>query len=609
MDGTFRQVVERIRDAVDIVDFVGHYVALRRAGRNYKGLCPFHEEKTPSFNVNPAEQIFKCFGCGAGGDIFKFVQRYQGVSFREAVQIIADRAGIRVHGLGRTPGEAGRRQRLFDANRWAWGWFRRQLAAPAGRAAREYLQRRGITTETVERFGLGYAPQSFDALLRAARTRRVEETVLADLGLCRRGDRGLYDAFRHRLMFPILDVGERVVGFGGRTLGDDPAKYINSAQSDLFDKSRCLFGIHLARPAWSRKRRALVVEGYMDVLMAHQMGFDETVATLGVAFTEHHARLLRRFVSEVVVAFDADSAGREAAARATEVALSEGLTIRVAVVPEGKDPCDYLLSAGAEAFAAVLNSAPDALEFCWEQVQRAFEGEPGARRRAVEEFLGLAAAARKNHSGGLVTQGVIASRVATLLGVTPAEVVEHINRLAAPGRRSREAESGREGWPRKTAPADRESAAQREILAVLLVRPALYAQASPRWRPERLADPHLREIAQVLHRRLVQGEEPTCHSLLAEIEDIEAGDVLIDLHDRSAAQGHFESRLRDALAVLEEVEHRREVSRLAEALTDPRGAGSGQDPDALLRAVGEHRRRVAGFGGCRVRETGGGRHD
>ncbi|MFQ6048448.1 MAG: DNA primase, partial [Phycisphaerae bacterium] len=315
-------ITRQIQQATNIVDLIGQYVALKPAGANHKGLCPFHNEKTPSFYVSASKQIFKCFGCGAGGDVFTFLQLREGISFAEARAWLAQRAGIRLEPTSQDRPAGPDQNALARVNDWAARFFRRQLLEPGiGAVARQYLAGRKISQQTAEAFGLGYAPDRWDGLLTAAQARGISTGLLAAAGLIRprSGGEGFYDTFRHRLIFPIRDLPDRVIGFGGRTLGDDSAKYINSPETVLFEKGRNLYGLDLAKQPITRAGQAVIVEGYTDCLMAHQHGLAQTVATLGTALTEAHVQVLRRFADRAVVVFDPDEAGQRAADRALEV--------------------------------------------------------------------------------------------------------------------------------------------------------------------------------------------------------------------------------------------------------------------------------------------------
>ena len=430
----------QIRDGVDIVDLVGGYVTLKRAGANFKGLCPFHQEKTPSFNVHPARQSFKCFGCGAGGDVFTFVQLRENVNFVEARQMLADRAGISLeHEERASAGQAGgtggdriTKSELARVNDWAQRCFRRNYENEAGQVARQYVEKRGISPEMVEAFGLGFAVDSFDSLLRQAGQSRVDMKLLVAAGLVKeRQQGGYYDAFRNRLMFPIIDVTGRVIGFGGRALGDDPAKYLNTPATLLFDKGAELFGLDRARQAISEKGVAVVSEGYTDCLMAHQFGITEMVATLGTAMTDAHAAVLKRYADRLILIFDSDEAGQRAADRALSVTLNVGLDVSIARVPDGKDPCDYLLSAGADAFNAVLKGAVGALESKWQQVVREYDAgnSTPARHRAVEAYLSQLAEWAGGNAIDPIQQGLLLNQLGKILSVPGEEVHRELNRL------------------------------------------------------------------------------------------------------------------------------------------------------------------------------------
>ena len=362
----------QILDRVDLQDVVAEHVTLKRSGRRLVGLCPFHSEKTPSFTVSPELGLFKCFGCGKGGDVFSFVQQRENVPFTEAMRVLADRAGVELGRMGSAdsggqPGPS--RTDLARANSWAMGFFRSNLLDESGgRAAREYLRNRGFLEEAGERFSVGLAGDGVPSLRQAAARAGFDATILLAADLIRKSEDGrFYETFRRRLMFPIRDVTKRVIGFGGRTMVDDKAKYLNTRQTALFDKGRNLYGVDLARDAIVKRRRALVVEGYTDCIACHQANVGETVATLGTALTESQVDLLRRYCDEVTLLFDSDDAGEAAADRAIHVALPRCVKVRLGRIPDGKDPCEFLGNAGVGAFSDVLNGAVDALEFKWSQ--------------------------------------------------------------------------------------------------------------------------------------------------------------------------------------------------------------------------------------------------
>jgi DNA primase len=360
--------VETVRHAGDLVRLISDHVPLKARGARLLGLCPFHEEKTPSFSVDPKAQLFYCFGCHTGGDLFKFVQLYERVDFKEAVEILARRWGVPLPAT-ETPADAARR-RLLELTDIAAAWFEDRLSDPeGGRRAREYLERRGLSEATSARLRLGVAPEAWDALRThlVAKRFRSEEIVTAGLALPRKSGSGEYDRFRDRLIFPIRDANGRTIAFGGRALGDSEPKYLNSPETPVYVKGEHLYGLDLARDAIRREGLAVVVEGYMDLAAAVQAGTEAVVATLGTAFTPAQAKLLARFTTRVVVSYDGDKAGMQAAARSLDVLLARGFEVRVLDLPGGLDPDDFIRKEGAEAYTRRLQQAPSWLEFLLER--------------------------------------------------------------------------------------------------------------------------------------------------------------------------------------------------------------------------------------------------
>jgi DNA primase len=356
-------VVDEIRERADVVEVVGRHVTLRKAGHRYWGLCPFHSEKTPSFSVHSEKQIFYCFGCGAHGDVFGFRMRHESATFPEVVRALAQELGIAIPASGPS-GSEGRSARLQRANEVALEYFRASLRGSDGRAARAYLERRGSPVELIERFQIGFAPAGWDGLVKHLRAQGVDAADAETAGLIARrqtGD-GHYDRFRARVIFPILEPGARIVGFGGRALDDETPKYLNTPESPLYRKGRVLFGLPLALDAIRERDRAIVVEGYFDAMALHQAGLPEAVAPCGTALTQEHARRIRRYTRETLLLFDGDEAGQRAAERALPVLLSEGLRVRAAFLPAGADPDDLVRKQGPGALRAVVDAAVPLLD-------------------------------------------------------------------------------------------------------------------------------------------------------------------------------------------------------------------------------------------------------
>lgn len=386
-------IIEQVREAHAIEEIVGRTVELKRAGASFKALCPFHEEKRPSFTVNPNRQSYKCFGCGKGGNVFTFLMETMGITFPEAVRMLAEERGIQVP---RTAGgsderDQDRRRALFEALELADRFFRHSLSTPEGSEARAYLAKRGYDAEAIERFGIGYAPPGWDRLLTAAASRRVKPETLLDAGLVqeRRERGGHYDRFRNRVIFPIADLRGRVVTFGARALSpEDTPKYLNGPETDVFHKSRVLYALDRAQQSIRKRGEALLMEGYTDVLMAHLFGFDHAVAGMGTALTDRQAAMLRRFANRVVLVYDSDAAGQAASERGIDILIQAGLEVRIAQLPEGRDVDEILLEEGPAAFEAVLDAAVELFEFKLAALAARHDlATPRGRAEAIESLV------------------------------------------------------------------------------------------------------------------------------------------------------------------------------------------------------------------------------
>ena len=362
------ELIEQIKDANDIVSVVSEHVTLKKKGKNYWGCCPFHNEKTPSFSVAPDKGFYYCFGCHASGNAIKFLMELEGITFVEALERLANRANIPLPEAKLSPqvrAREERRKKLYEACDLAANFFHNCLLKTSyGKAGLEYLKKRGLTDETIEKFRLGFAPDGWDRLYKAFRERGIEESILLELNLIRKNDKGqAYDFFRNRVMFPIMDGKGRVVGFGGRVMDDSTPKYLNSPEYQIFEKGKILFAFDKAYKSIREEKQAILVEGYMDVISAHNKGVTNVVASLGTAYTKDHGHILMRQADEIILAYDMDGAGRQAAARAIELLQNTDFKVRVLAMPDGKDPDDYVRNHGGKAFKELVEKAVKPLDY------------------------------------------------------------------------------------------------------------------------------------------------------------------------------------------------------------------------------------------------------
>lgn len=383
--------IDQVRRVADIVAVVSDYVTLKRSGTNFQALCPFHAEKTPSFSVSPQHQIYKCFGCGKAGNVFKFVMEITGFSFPQAVTHLAEKYGIPIRTTGGDWGTERKQHDFLNLMKWGVQFFQKELADGQGREARRYLEERKISPEIIEKFQLGFAPPGNSCLFTAARREGFEQSLLEQSGLIRKSHReqnGYYDLFRNRVIFPIWNVEGDVIAFGGRVLS--PAvqpKYLNSPETPVFAKRKTLYAINHARNHIKGSGSLIVMEGYTDVLMAHQHDFPQAVATLGTSLTQEHTRIIQRYTDSVKLVFDGDAAGQNAMSRVLTCFLIQGLQLRIAVLPEQLDPCDLLILKGRESFREVIDRAEDIFDFQVRQFsQRLDLQSTGGRRLAIAEF-------------------------------------------------------------------------------------------------------------------------------------------------------------------------------------------------------------------------------
>jgi DNA primase len=540
---------ERIRDASDIVRVIGEHVALKAKGREYVCLCPFHDDHKPSMNVVPHKQIFHCFVCGAGGDVFSFIEKYHKMEFRESLEYLAERAGIaltpfRPAAAAGTADPAGAapitRADLVRANASAADFFRAIYRhAEHGRTARQIVQRRGISPEMVELFGIGASPDRWDGLMITARSKGADPAVFAEAGLLKhRDDGGLYDAFRNRLMFPIQDQIGRVIAFGARKINEeDEPKYLNSPETRLFEKSGTLYGLFQASRAIQTERTAIITEGYTDTIACHQAGVTNAVATLGTALTPRHAAVLRRLCDTVVLLFDGDAAGQRAADRAVEVFFSEEIDVKIATlagITDAKDPDELLKrDGGVEVLRRAVASAVDVLDYRYARIKDRLRGAGmAALNRAVEEDL-LRLVDLGFNRVALRRRMLIVKKIADITGLTEKVIADSI-----PGGRRGPMIGGAAATSPRIARASGVAGLStlEQALGCLLCEPSLWLTISDAQRelldPAHLPEGPARDVAEAMGDLAAAGSPPSFQAVCSHFEGGESAATATDLYVR-----------------------------------------------------------------------------
>jgi len=520
---------ERVRAASDIVDVIGGYIPLKRAGANFVALCPFHKEKSPSFNVNPGKQIFHCFGCHKGGDVFRFVMDYENIGFVDAITRLAERAKIPLEYVRGAPDQHTRHEKdqLLQIHEQITQRWQNALASEAsGQLARDYLAKRGVSAEAIKLFRIGAAPDSWDDTVNWAKSKGFELPLVEKAGLIlkREGSDGYYDRFRGRLMFPICDEQGRVIAFSGRVLSGDEktAKYVNSPETPIFTKSKVFFGLDKAKRAILDAGHVVICEGQLDMIACFMGGVQYVVAPQGTAFTEQHARILKRYTDEVVLCFDADNAGQNAAVRALDGLLASGLAVRVAQMPPPHDPDSFIKANGGEAFNAIIKTAPDFFEYYLNRLCTTNDTASDKGRLAVLRAMSEAV----HKTGNSVLVDKYAQRTALRLGVTPDAVRAEFKK---PGPQTKFAPAGggvEESFETAEPVATRPNTQEFWLLKLLLVSDEAAAAAVGRIQPEWIQHPTVREI---VARRLTLQESGGWHgfaAFLAEFESVETGSLL-----------------------------------------------------------------------------------
>ena len=517
-------IIEEVRQKNDIVDVVSQYVRLTRRGSTYFGLCPFHNEKTPSFSVTPGKQMYYCFGCGAGGNVYNFIMEYENYTFGEALKHLADRAGVelpKIEYSREVREKAEQRAELLEINKQAAQYYYYQLRTEGGKIGYQYLSGRGLSEETMRKFGLGYSDKFGGGLYKFLKSKGYSDERLRESGLFNVDERhGMYDKFWNRVIFPIMDVNNRVIGFGGRVMGDGKPKYLNSPETKIFDKSRNLYGLNIART--TRKKYLILCEGYMDVISMHQAGFTNAVASLGTALTSGHASLLKRYTQEVLLLYDSDEAGIRAALRGIPILRDAGVSSRVVNLKPYKDPDEFIKNMGAEAFEERLGQASDSFMFRVSIAESEFPmDEPQGQNRFFERCAELLLELKDELERNLYIEAIV-KKYRGQYGVSVEDLRKRVNTLALKGtpaeNRTQPKISGGQNKKKKESASDQ---AQKLMLTWLVTYPGIFDKVAQYLNAEDFIVPLYKEVAQMLFRQREEEGQVNPAKLLNSFTDSE----------------------------------------------------------------------------------------
>ena len=573
-------LIEEVRSRNDIVDVISQYVHLQKKGSSYFGLCPFHNEKTPSFSVTPSKQMYYCFGCGAGGNVFTFLMEYENFTFGEAMEALAQRAGVQLperQMSGEARREADRRGRLLEINREAARYFYMLLRSEKGKAAYRYFSGRGLSPETMQKFGLGYSDKYRDDLYRYLRSKGYEDGILKDSGLVTIDERrGGYDKCWNRAMFPIMDANSKVIAFGGRVMGEGEPKYLNSPETPVFNKSRTLYGLHLARK--TRRPQMILCEGYMDVIALHQAGFDNAVASLGTALTEGHAGILRRYTKEVYLSYDSDGAGQKAALRAIPILRDAGITCKVINMSPHKDPDEFIKALGPEAYEERIARAENSFMYTLRMREKDFdlrdpEGKTAFYREAARMILEFPDELERDN---------YIEAVAAHYQVGFDHLRQMVRKVGTAGGISARREPLKTGKNERKKREDGREKSQRLLLTWLVEQPKLFRTISAYLSPSDFTEGVYRKVAEELFRQMKEEGQPNPGRIVTMFDSEEDQRTVAQICNASA--GEMESSADMEKALKETILRIRQGS-----LEEERKALDPTDMEGLKRMI-EHKR-------------------
>ena len=583
------EIIEEVRSRNDIVDVISAYVKLQRRGSSYFGLCPFHNEKTGSFSVSPAKQIYYCFGCGAGGNVVSFIMQYDNCSFPEALKTLADRAGIALPEQTQDKASRARndrRQSILEINKIAGTYYYYQLRSRGGEAGMEYFTNRGLSRETMQKFGLGYAGRRGDQLVAYLREKGISDERIAASGLAGTDEkRGMYDKFWNRVIFPIMDVNNRIIGFGGRVLGDGKPKYLNSPETEAFDKSRNLYALNIARR--SREKYMILCEGYMDVISLHQAGFTNAVASLGTSLTSGHTSLLKRYTQQVVLCYDSDEAGVRAAMRAIPMLREAGITARILNLRPYKDPDELIKAEGADSFRARIEAAEPSFSFILSVTEKNFDlNDPEQKTRFLMQTAQRIAGFEMEVERETYTRAVAERYRVSFEGMRKMVLREILRGGTRPDGARQEDGDGKIARPEAPASRARRSDAgllesERMLLTWITEYPALYKTVARYIRPEDYSSEIYRSCASLLYAQLSSAGRADPASVIDHFEDPEQQKEAAAIFHASL---HTQDRREIAKAVKES------IRKVAQAALERREEGLLPSDLGALQAVLERKR-------------------
>jgi DNA primase len=595
VDGYIQEeIIDRIRNSIDMVEVLSDYLPLKKSGQNYKGLCPFHSEKTPSFIVSPSKQLYHCFGCGAGGDIFNFLVQYENLSFPETVRILAKKAGIKIEVKTRDPRLRTEKESLLKVNKTAEEYFHKILIGPQGKIAREYLLKRGIKEKTIEDFKLGFSLPTWGGLLTTMGERGYSPEILQKTGLIipREDRKGYYDRFRGRIIFPIYNIEGDVIGFGGRVLDDTLPKYLNSPETIIYRKGENLYALNKAKD-YIRKESLILVEGYMDAIALHQSGIPNTAATLGTALTKGHLKAITRFTKKVVIIFDADPAGKKAASMGLDIFIEGGIDVRIVSLPSGDDPDSFIMREGKDKFMNLLHGASNLIDFSLRQILDQDTGFSTFKNQELSEKISKVGEALVIISKipNNIERGYYLKRLSEKTGIDETFLIEEFRRMKG---------QKRVHSPQSTVHSQRLRPKAEEILIHLMLKDKdMASEILNALNLEDLTYPPFRTIAKAIETSLVKFKGMRPEKFINNEKDPEAFNLLSELSIKEMEYEDERKVMEDCLLHINNREKERRLSELQFKIKEAETKGTEEEVLTLL----SEKQRLAKSGSMTLREV------